>query len=224
VFSFFFLLFSLGGMGLARAQSSGASTAQQIQAQEQATADKIWQVLGPAATYGFSRSDADESARETVRRYIQDAEAAEENFEDALDGFSKAGEQSEVQTLLANMSRKAKTQHERLAVRLEALGGGKSTGKSVVAHLLSAMPAGAQMGQEPAEKNTQHLIMTYAAAAAEIAMYESLREAASAAGDQQTVALAQQLQAEEREDHKMAWEALQRSARAATQAALSQAA
>jgi hypothetical protein len=41
----------------------------------------------------------------------------------------------------------------------------------------------AQIGQGAAEKNTQHLMVTFAAASAAMAMYESLVAAASEAGD-----------------------------------------
>ena len=56
--------------------------------------------------------------QELVIRYLQDAEAAERNFEDALAGFSKSGEQGDVQSLLGMMSGKARTQYERLDSRL----------------------------------------------------------------------------------------------------------
>ncbi len=93
---------------------------------------------------------------ETLVRYLQDTEAAERNFEDALASFSKMGEQSSVQNALANMSRIARTQHERLQARLRALGADASTGKSALAHALSFAPTLVQMSQTAGEKNTQH--------------------------------------------------------------------
>jgi ferritin-like metal-binding protein YciE len=148
-------------------------------------------------------------------RYLEDTEAAERNFEDALASFSKAGDQNDVQSLMAFMSEKARTQHQRLRRRLEELGGSRSIAKSALAHLLAFSPLTAQMGHEDAEKSTQHLMITYAAAAAEMAMYESLSVVARAAGDNQTYELAKQLQSEEKEDHRLAWEKLPQSARAA---------
>jgi len=155
--------------------------------------------------------------KDIIIRYVQDAEAAERNFEDALASFGEAGNQPEVQRLFSHMSQKARTQHQRLRARLEDLGGEPSTMKSILAHMLAFTPTSAQMGHHPAEKNTQHLMIVYSAAAAEMAMYESLANAASAAGDSETERLARQLQSEEREDHEQAWSFLQQSARDAFQ-------
>ena len=113
------------------------------------------------------------------------------------------------------MSSKAKTQYERLERRLNELGRSRSTAKSILAHVLAFTPTSAQLGHAASEKNTQHLMVVYAAAAAEMGMYESLASAAQAANDSQTEQLARQLQAEEPEDHKLAWEHLGRSVRSA---------
>jgi len=154
---------------------------------------------------------------------VEDAEAAERNFEDALAGFSKAGEQTSVQSLFSMMSNKARTQHERLRQRLESMGGTPSSSKSTLAHLLAFTPLSAQLGHNESEKNTQHLMVVYSAAAAEMAMYEALATVARIAGDMETETLARQLQSEEKEDHRLAWEQLPPSARASSQAVLSHA-
>lgn len=187
--------------------------AREIQAQEKATAEKVWKLIAPAAREAYLKVPADGKAQNPLLAYIEDAEAAERNFEDALAGFSKMGDQPEVQSLLAMMSGKARTQHERLEKRLRALGGSPSTAKSILAHLLAFTPLSAQIGHAPAEKSTQHLMITYAAAAAEMAMYESLAAAAETAGDAETAALARKLQSEEKEDHTLAWNHLAPSAR-----------
>jgi hypothetical protein len=93
----------------------------------------------------------------------------------------------------------------------------------VLAHLLAFAPVSAQLGHEESEKNTQHLMITYSAAAAGMAMYESLAAAATAAGDEETARLARELQSEEKEDHRLAWEQLPRSARVAFQTLLTNA-
>jgi ferritin-like metal-binding protein YciE len=140
------------------------------------------------------------TTQELISTYIQDAEAAERNFEDTLATFGKTGEQGQVMSFFQWASAKAKTQHERLEARLRELGGRPSTAKSVLAHVLAFSTTAAQIGQKPAEKNTQHLIMCVGAAAAEMAMYESLATVAAAAGDAITEQLARQLQIEEKED------------------------
>lgn len=155
--------------------------------------------------------------QEVIVRYLEDAEAAERNFEDVLAKFGSTGEQNEVKRLFEMASRKAKTQHERLEARLRALGGQPSTAKSFLAHVLGFAPTMAQLGHEPAEKNTQHLIACIAAASAEMAMYESLANVAAAAGDTQTEQLARQLQKEEKEDYDLSWQQLKPSALAAFQ-------
>ncbi len=151
-------------------------------------------------------------AQEVIVRYLEDAEAAERNFEDALATFGHTGEQNLVKNFFHMASAKAKTQHERLEVRLRALGGSPSTTKSILAHLLAFAPTTAQIGHEPAEKNTQHLMVCIAAASAEMAMYESLATVAQAAGDGETEQLARQLQAEEKEDYEQSWKLLRVSA------------
>jgi len=202
-----------------------AALAIRIQGQERATAAKIWPEIGPAAIAGFHavRAKAGANPNDIIVRYVEDAEAAERNFEDTLDGFSKSGEQQDVQSLMAMLSARAKSQHYRLRNRLEQLGGSPSTSKSVLAHLLAFTPLSAQLGHDESEKSTQHLMITYSAAAAEMAMYESLSAAATAAGDEQTAALARDLQSEEEEDQRFAWEKLSISARSSAEAVLSNA-
>lgn len=155
------------------------------------------------------------TSQELLLTYLQDAEAAERNFEDALATFSRTGEQNEVKRLFEMASRRAKTQHERLEARLRALGGQPSAVKSMLAHFLTFSPATAQIGHEGVEKNTQNLIMCIAAASAEMAMYESLATVAAAAGDTETEQLARELQAEEKDDYGKSWALLPASARSA---------
>jgi ferritin-like metal-binding protein YciE len=145
------------------------------------------------------------TSQELIATYLQDAEAAERNFEDALATFGKTGEQGPVKSFFQWASAKAKTQHERLEARLKELGGSRSAAKSALAHLLAFSTTTAQVGQEGTEKNTQHLIMCVGAAGAEMAMYQSLTAVAEAAGDSKTAQLAKELQTEEKEDFDKAW-------------------
>jgi len=200
--------------------SETATLARRIQAQEKATADKLWPLIGATAQEGFEQAESKDGARDVMLRYLQDAEAAEENFEDALATFSKSGDQEEVRSLMSLMSNKAKEQHTRLRARITSLGAERSTSKSLLAHLLAFTPVTAQMGHSESEKSTQHLMITYSAAAAEMGMYEALAAAASAAGDGETERLARQLQSDEQEDHTLAWQNLPQSARMSAQAVL----
>ncbi len=117
--------------------------------------------------------------------------------------------------MLSDFSEKARTQHQRLTALLEKRGGSPSEAKTLLAQMLAFTPLSAQIGQGAAEKNTQHLMVTFAAAAAEMAMYESLASAAEAAGATDVVELARTLQKEEREDYDQVWQILSGSAAAA---------
>ena len=123
-----------------------------------------------------------ETVQERINQYLEDTISAERNFEKALSTFGEAGEQTPVQSLLSSASAKAKTQHERLEALLKSRGGTPSEGKTILAEMLAFTPLSAQIGQGAAEKNTQHLMVTFAAAAAEMAMYESLATAGAEGG------------------------------------------
>jgi len=153
-----------------------------------------------------------ETVQRRLNRYLEDTIAAERNFENALRAFGDAGVQEPVKQLLSSFSDKARTQHERLTALLESRGGSPSGAKTLLAQLLAFTPLSAQTGQGAAEKNTQHLMITFAAAAAEMAMYESLASAAKAARADDIAELAQTLQKEEREDYDQVWALLTGSA------------
>lgn len=161
-----------------------------------------------------------QSVRDRINSYLEDTIAAERNFEHTLHTFGHAGNQEPVRTLLATAGDKAKTQHQRLEGMLKSRGGSPSEAKSALAHLLAVSPLTAQVGQEPEEKNTQHLVITYAAAAAERAMYEALAQAADEAKEMEVVGLARQLQSEEEDDARQVWPMLRPSAMNAFRAAV----
>lgn len=161
-----------------------------------------------------------ETVQQRINQYLKDTIAAERNFEKALSTFGEAGEQTTVQRLLSSASAKAKTQHERLEALLKSRGESPSEGKTILAEMLAFTPLSAQMGQGAAEKNTQHLMVTFAAAAAEMAMYESLATAGAEEGSEDVVSLARTLQGEERDDYEQVWSILPQSAADSFQAEL----
>lgn len=165
-----------------------------------------------------------QTAQDVIARYVQDAEAAERNFEDTLMKFATTGEQNAVKSMFEAASKKAKTQHQRLEGRLRELGGTPSTSKSFLAHVLAMSPTMAQIGHEGAEKNTQHLIACIGAASAEIAMYEALATVSAAAGDTITENLARELQKEEKDDWDQSWALLPSSAQASFQTVMARSA
>lgn len=155
-------------------------------------------------------------------RYLQDAEAAERTFEDTLATLSKTGDQQKVQSALVAMSTKARSQHERLQARIEALGASTSTIKNALGHVFGFAPMLAQIGELPGQKSTQDLVLVIAAAAAEAAMYEALATSAAIAGDSETEQLARQLQNEERDDYRQAAAMLRESAVSTFQEAMNE--
>jgi ferritin-like metal-binding protein YciE len=161
-----------------------------------------------------------DTIQDRINQYLKDTIAAERNFENALATFGKAGEQTPVQTMLSAASAKAKTQHERLEALLAKRGGSPSEGKTLLAEMLAFTPLSAQVGQGAAEKNTQHLMVTFAAAAAEMAMYECLATAGSVGHAEDVVSLARTLQKEERDDYDQVWGVLRESAADSFQAEL----
>ncbi|MBT9333067.1 DUF892 family protein [Paracidobacterium acidisoli] len=154
-----------------------------------------------------------ETVQERINRYLEDAVAAERNFDSTLHAFAHTGVQHPAKVLFASLAGRTRTQHERLTALLKKRGGAPSAAKTALAHTLAFTPLCAQMGQGHAEKNTQNLIITFAAAAAEMAMYESLAVAAAEAGDEETAALAQTLQSEEHSDSRQIWNLLRHSAK-----------
>lgn len=148
---------------------------------------------------------AQQTPMEAIQRYLEDAIAAEQNFESTLRANAKEAEHPEVKAVFENHADETRRQHERLSARLTALGGKPSGVKSFLAHMFGMAPKAAQLGHDPAEKATQDLVMAYAVEHSEIAMYESLAAAAEAAGDTETAALVREIQAEERRAAEKVW-------------------
>jgi ferritin-like metal-binding protein YciE len=150
---------------------------------------------------------------DVIKRYLQDAIAAEKSFETQLEGFSKEGDDQEAKTAFAQHARETRSQYERLTARLEALGGSTSGFKSFMAHVFGMSPKSAQLGHEEQERTTQNLIMAFSVENAECAMYEAMTTVANAAGDQVTAELARQIQAEEKRTADKIWALLAPAAR-----------
>jgi ferritin-like metal-binding protein YciE len=150
---------------------------------------------------------------EVIQRYLEDAIAAEQNFESQLRAFAKETDQPTVRMLFEQHADETRRQHELLEARLMALGGKPSGFKGFMAHMFGFAPKTAQMGHDPAEKGTQDLIMAYAVEHSEIAMYEALACAAAEAGDTETEALARRIQKEEKTAADKIWGVLADSAR-----------
>ena len=146
-----------------------------------------------------------ETSVDVIKRYLEDAIAAEKSFETQLQGFSKEGDNETVRSVFAQHALETRNQYERLTARLEALGGSTSSAKSILAHIFNLAPKTAQIGHEKEERTTQNLMMAFAVENSECAMYESLATVAEASGDSQTASLARSIQAEERATAEKLW-------------------
>ncbi|MGV3723763.1 MAG: DUF892 family protein [Actinomycetota bacterium] len=151
---------------------------------------------------------AQEAPNDVICRYLEDAIAAENTFENQLRAFAKEAEQPQIKQLFQLHADETGIQQQRLTQRLQELGGKPSGLKGFMANMFGFAPKTAQMGHDEAEKGTQDLIMAYAVENSEIAMYEALAIAAATAGDMETERLARSIQQEERRTAELVWNEL----------------
>jgi len=149
-----------------------------------------------------------ETSVDVIKRYLEDAIAAEKSFETQLEGFSKEGDNVAAQTAFSTHAQETRVQYQKLTARLEALGGSPSGAKSFLAHVFGLAPKTAQIGHEKEERTTQNLMMAFAIENSELAMYEALATVAEAAGDGITAMLAREIQAEEKATAEKVWKLL----------------
>ncbi len=142
---------------------------------------------------------------ELIKRYLEDAIAAERTFETQLRGFANEGDDEDVRTLFATHAEETRVQHQRLTARLEELGGSPSVAKSFLAHLFALTPKTAQLGHNPDERIAQNLMMAYSVESGEQAMYQALIAVADAAGDSFTSSLAREIQQQETSTAEKIW-------------------
>lgn len=146
-----------------------------------------------------------ETSADIIRRYLEDAIAAEKSFEAQLEAFSREGDDDEVKAAFAAYVIETRRSHERLTARLKELGGGASMAKSFFAQILGLTPKPAQVGHGEDERTVQNLIAVFAIANSECAMYEVLATMAQAASDPATESLAREIQAQGKEAAEKVW-------------------
>jgi ferritin-like metal-binding protein YciE len=156
---------------------------------------------------------AQDSPNDVIKAYLQDAIAAERNFETQLRQFAREGENELVQRMFLQHADETRLQHERLSARLKAIGGSPSTMKSILAHLLGAAPKAGQLFHDESERTVQNLIIAYTVENSEVAMYEALAIVAAAAGDSETEELARSIQLQERQTADKVWSQIANAAR-----------
>jgi ferritin-like metal-binding protein YciE len=144
----------------------------------------------------------DEASAELIRTYLEDAIGTAKRFETQLRQFAREGDDEDVQAAFSAYAEEARQQHERLAGRLEQLGG--RTEEAVRAPVGAIEPA-SQIPQEEhirEEGTVQHLVAAYAAESGECALYNVLASIAAAAGDRATEALSREIQEEKEKSAK----------------------
>jgi ferritin-like metal-binding protein YciE len=146
-----------------------------------------------------------QTSNNVIRRYLEDAIAAEKAFETQLQGFAREGDDEDVKAAFATHARETRRQYDRLTARLHELGGSPSTAKSFLAHVFGLAPKSVQVAHEPQERTTQNLITAFAVENSECAMYEALAAVAEAAGDNTTEALVREIQREEKQTADKMW-------------------
>jgi rubrerythrin len=136
-----------------------------------------------------------ETGTNLLRRYLDEAIAAASGFEAQLRKFAAEGDDEDVQAAFAAHADEARYQAERLARRLQQMGG--SVSGSEHASAKDIVPPIPQTGRREEERTLQHLIATFGEESSESAFYEVLAAVAAASRDAETESLARQIQAEE---------------------------
>ena len=142
---------------------------------------------------------------DVIRRYLDDAVAAEKNSEAQLEEFAREGEDDEIRAMFTYHLEETRRQQERLTARLRELGGSASSAKSFLAQVFGLTPKPVHVAEKPEERTAQHLVIAFAMENGECAMYEALVAAAEAAGDDATEKLAREIQEEEKQAADKLW-------------------
>jgi ferritin-like metal-binding protein YciE len=145
------------------------------------------------------------TATDLLHAYLEDAIAAEKNFETQLRAFAKEGDDAVAIGLFSQHADETRIQYDRLQARLNLLGGSTSGLKTMLAHMLGMLPSIGKVGHHMEERTVQNLIIAYTVECAETAMYEALAIIAKQAGDTETEALAREIQQEERTTADKLW-------------------
>ena len=148
-----------------------------------------------------------ESSADVVRRYLENAIAAERTYEAQLLQFAEEGAGQAAAQVFHQHALETKSQHERLTARLEALGGSPSGTKSVLSYLFAPSTKVTQTRSHD-QHTTHNLISAFTVENNEVAMYEALFAVAEAAGDPDTASLSRTIQSEERSTAEKLWSLL----------------
>ena len=149
-----------------------------------------------------------ETSAEVIRRYLQDAIADSKNTETHLNKFAGESSESEAKQLFQQLALEAKTQHERLAARLAALGGGSSIIHGRLSQLLGFGSKTSQVAQATDDRIIQNLVAAFATEHGTAAACDAIANMAEAASDHDTAALARSIRDEASVSAERIWQLL----------------
>jgi ferritin-like metal-binding protein YciE len=130
-----------------------------------------------------------------LKTHLEDAIAAETNFEHRLRDFAADCDDEDVKASFLSHAAQAGENCQRLTGMVQELDARISDTKTAAASSSGAMPAAVLSGHIQEERTVQHLIMAYTLAAGSSSMYEGLRTVASASGETEMAALLHGMQA-----------------------------
>jgi ferritin-like metal-binding protein YciE len=233
-----FMAFAANAAGMAMYESLTAAAAEAgeaevlslastLRGEEHISYKEVWAVLREYAAAALSANlmadnPADAFARtpeEIIVSCLQHAIATGTGIQAHLDEAARQGTNASVQSLFTTHARETRMQVLQLTARLESLGGTPSPVRNVAGRVLAMAPAAVEIGQDAADRLTQSLtqslIHAFATENGEIALYESLAELATAAGDAPTAQLARVIQKQQREFAERLWAHIAPNGRAA---------
>jgi ferritin-like metal-binding protein YciE len=140
---------------------------------------------------------ATEDTRHRLLRYLNDAHAAEQGGLVALEHIAGEATSPELKNVIADHARVTRTQADRLAARIEALGGKVEAAKSAVNTLIATGSQFTNVFHDAADKRTQDVVKAYSLEHFEVGMYTALAAYAETIGDEETAWLARVIRGEE---------------------------
>lgn len=132
-----------------------------------------------------------------VRRYLEDAIAAEKTLAAELRQFAGEGDDEDVQAAFRAYADEVQRHSVLLEQRLGELGGSASEGGRAFAHAVSDAAGRPVTAHIQEERTVQNLLLAFGTASGKTALYEALALVSTKAGDEATAALAHALEEEE---------------------------
>ena len=172
-----------------------AATARTIRAEEQAMADRLAGLFDDAVEASLADVDPGD-LREQLTKYLADAHAIEMQAIGLLERGPKIAGEAELARAFAEHLEESRRHLELVEARLEALGGSPSKVKDAGMRL-GALNWGGFFQAQP-DTPAKLAGFAFAFEHLEIGGYEQLERVAARAGDDETVAMAERILAEER--------------------------